>query len=279
MIDIKKALEEATLSLTPSSPSARLDAELLLAYILNVSRVFLYAHSDDKLDNIQHTHFLDLLQQRIQGLPIAYLIGTREFWSLPLRVSHDTLIPRPETELLVELLLNKLVDEPHANILDLGTGTGAVAIALASERPNWTLLAVDKHEATLKIAQENITQLGISNLRVLCSNWFEAIPAQLFNAIVSNPPYLAVNDPHLEQGDVRFEPHDALVSGIDGLDDLNHIIKYSDNWLSPGGWLLLEHGFTQGPAVTSLLESCGYQDVQCWQDWQGHDRISGGRKK
>lgn len=279
MIDIKKALEQATLLLTSSSSSARLDAEVLLGHVLDAPRVFLYAHSDDTLTPLQHENYESLLQKRLSGLPIAYLTGTREFWSLPLKVSNHTLIPRPETELLVDILLHQLVDNPDANVLDLGTGTGAIALALASERPQWTLLAVDKHELTLNIAQENITQLGLSNLRVLCSNWFEAIPAQYFNAIVSNPPYLAVNDPHLDQGDVRFEPRDALVSGLDGLDALNHIIEHAVNWLSPGGWLLLEHGFEQGPAVTAMLEKFGYQNVQCWQDWQGHDRISGGCKK
>lgn len=279
MIDIKTALDHATHRLTSTSPSARLDAELILTHVLNVSRVFLYAHSEDKLATLQQQHYQDLLQKRMAGVPIAYLIGTREFWSLPLRVSNDTLIPRPETEVLVERVLNQFIDVTQANILDLGTGTGAIALALASERPDWTLLAVDKNEPAVKIARENTFQLGLSNLSVLCSNWFEAIPAQQFNAIVSNPPYLAADDPHLGQGDVRFEPRDALISGRDGLDDLNHIIKHSCNWLLPDGWLFLEHGCAQGPAVTSMLEECGYQKVQCWHDWQGHDRVSGGCKK
>lgn len=279
MSDIKSALDQATTLLTSTSPSARLDAELLLAETLNVPRVFFYAHPEQPLTSIQHEHYQQLIAQRLSGTPIAHLIGIREFWSLPLRVSKDTLIPRPETELLVELTLNQLTDLPSATVLDLGTGSGAIALALASERPNWTLLACDKSQAAANIARENATQLGLHNLNVLCSDWFTAIPKQQFNAIVSNPPYIAENDPHLNQGDVRFEPRSALVSGTSGLDDLHYLIQHSQDWLLPGGLLLLEHGFDQGTAVTTLLKQYGYQQVECWQDWQGHDRVSGGRAK
>ena len=277
MSDIRQSLAQATILLTPNSTTARLDAELLLTKILNVSRAFFYTHPEKMLTAPQEQAYQRLLAKRIAGTPIAYLTGTREFWSLPLNVSEATLIPRPETELLVELALTLLTDTSPATLLDLGTGSGAIALALASERPDWQLLACDKSQAAVDAARGNATQLKLDNINVFYSDWFESIPKQSFNAIISNPPYIAEHDPHLKQGDVRFEPSDALVSGSDGLDALNHIIKQSVEWLLPGGLLLLEHGFEQGPAVTNKLKQCGYQQVQCWQDWQGHDRVSGGR--
>lgn len=279
MTDIRKALEHATALLTKTSPSARLDAELLLAKILNVSRAYFYAHPEDMLNTLQLEHYQNLLTKRANGTPIAWLTGTREFWSLELQISEDTLIPRPETELLVELTLSLLGNTASANVLDLGTGTGAIALALATEHPDWQLLACDKNQGAVNTAQANARRLEIHNMNVLCSNWFESIPTQQFDAIVSNPPYIAENDPHLSVGDVRFEPKSALVSGNNGLDALNHIIKHSAEWLLPNGLLLLEHGFDQGVAVTNMLKKYGYQHVRCWQDWQGHDRISGGQCK
>ena len=278
MTDIRHALDQATTLLTSTSPSARLDAELLLAKILNKSRTYFYSHPEAILTMIQQEQYQQIIKQRTAGQPIAYLTGTREFWSLPLKVSQDTLIPRPETELLVELTLTLLPNAP-ATVLDLGTGSGAIACALASERPDWQLLAVDKSQTALHVAYHNATQLGLHNLNVLCSNWFESIPKQLFHVIISNPPYIADNDPHLSQGDVRFEPRDALSSGDQGLDALNHIIEQSPEWLIPGGLLLLEHGFEQGSVVTSMLRKNGFEQVQCWKDWQGHDRVSGGQRK
>ena len=276
---IKTELALATAALTPVSSSARLDSELLLSKIIHQSRTFFYTHPEYTLTALEHHTFQQLLAQRLAGMPIAYLTGTREFWSLPLVVTTDTLIPRPDTERLVELALSLLPETSHANILDLGTGTGAIALALASERPSWTLLACDKSQAAVNTARANATQLGIKNLNVLCSNWFNSIPKQRFDAIVSNPPYIAENDPHLLQGDVRFEPRDALVSGVDGLDALLYIIERSRDWLLPGGFIALEHGFEQGPAVTAALKQFGYQHVKCWQDWQGNDRVSIGQAK
>lgn len=295
MSDIKHALENATTLLANTCESARLDAELLLAHVLSTSRAFLYTHPEAMLSTLQEEQYQQLLAKRATGIPFAYLTGTREFWSLPLSVSKDTLIPRPETELLVELTLSLL---PHncsslhnqdfipnacagvnSTILDLGTGSGAIALALASERPQWQVLACDKSQAALNIARKNARYLNLTNIDFLCSDWFKSIPEQQFDVIVSNPPYIAELDNHLSQGDLRFEPQDALVSGVDGLDALTHIIENSYERLAPEGWLLLEHGFEQGAAVTHMLKQLGYQEVQCWQDWQGHDRVSGGRKK
>ncbi len=276
MTDVKTALTFAIARLTASSSSARLDAEILLAFILDKSRTFLHAHPEAQLNDDQWHAYQRLLDMRHEGTPIAYLTNTREFWSMTLRVNKDTLIPRPETELLVELALSLLGEKPQAIILDLGTGSGAIALALATERPYWQVIAADISQGAVNTARDNATQLGITNLQVYCSNWFDAIHTPQFDAIVSNPPYIAEHDAHLLQGDVRFEPQQALVSGPMGLDALNHIIEHSYAHLLPGGLLLLEHGFDQKQAVLSKLEESGYLNVQCWQDWQGHDRISGG---
>lgn len=276
MIDIKHALNQAIALLNETSPSAQLDAEILLAYTLNTSRTFLYTHPEKTLNPSQYETYQQLIAKRYDGIPIAYLTNSREFWSLPLRVDNDTLIPRPETELLVELTLTLLKDVSPASIVDLGTGSGAIAVALASERPDWQILACDLNQAAVHIASHNVTNLGLTNVHIYHSDWFAAIPSHQFNAIVSNPPYIAKDDPHLEQGDVRFEPKEALISGAEGLDSLNYIIQHSYDRLLPGGVLLLEHGYDQKHAVTSMLKARGYEQVNCWQDWEGNDRVSGG---
>jgi release factor glutamine methyltransferase len=279
MIDIKHALMDAVNQLTKSSPSARLDAELLLGHALHQSRTHLYTHPENTLTASQQQRYDELLSKRLAGAPMAYLTGTREFWSLPLHVNENTLIPRPETEQLIELTLTLLGDKPQASLLDLGTGSGAIACALASERPNWHILACDKSPEALLVARENASQLKLNNIDFVCSDWFESIPYQPVHAIISNPPYLEENDPHLLEGDVRFEPNLALVSGADGLNALRYLIEKSVNWLLPEGLLLLEHGFSQGALVTDHLKQWGYEHVQCWQDVQGHDRVSGGFRK
>ena len=276
MIDIKQALSHAINLLAPTTTSAQLDAEVLLAHTLGTSRTFLYTHPEKKLSPIQKEAYQNLIDQRSEGLPIAYLTGSREFWSLPLRISEDTLIPRPETELLVELSLNLLKNISNALILDAGTGSGAIALALASERPDWQVHACDISQAAVEVARHNAAHLGLSNVHIHNSNWFASVPTKQFHAIISNPPYIAKTDPHLTQGDVRFEPKQALVSGENGLEALTHIVKYGYDRLFAGGLLLLEHGFEQKQAVTSLLSQSDYQQVQCWQDWQKHDRVSGG---
>ena len=276
MTDIKLALKNAITFLRQTSPSEQLDAEVLLAYVLNTSRTFLYTHPEKKLDTAQLKAYEHLVTQRAEGRPIAYLTGCREFWSLPLRVSEDTLIPRPATELLVELALSLLKDLSTASLIDLGTGSGAIALALAVERPTWKIIASDINQGAIDIAQHNMANLGLSNVLCCVSNWFASIPVQQFNAIVSNPPYIAANDPHLKQGDLRFEPENALVSGIDGLKSLTYLIKASYDRLLPGGLLLLEHGFQQREAVANLLNESGYEQIHCWQDGEGHDRVSAG---
>ncbi|ASQ46706.1 peptide chain release factor N(5)-glutamine methyltransferase [Legionella clemsonensis] len=279
MMEIKQALEEAFRQLAQCSDSARLDAEILLAHLLMKNRSYLYAHPEATLTQVQWQTFQRLISKRLEGTPVAYLTGTREFWSLSLKVCEDTLIPRPETELLVELTLILLANKKEAQILDLGTGSGAIALACASEKPQWAITACDCSLGALQTAEENAARLGLSNVYFYHSDWFENISTDtLFDAIIANPPYVAVNDPHLKEGDVRFEPQLALVSGEHGLNALNHIIKHSLARLKPGGLLLLEHGFDQKSAVTSMLKDYGYTEIQCWQDWQGNDRITGGKR-
>lgn len=278
MIDVQQALKKACEHLKKNSPTARLDAEVLLAFILGKSRTFLHTHSEFTLSSFQWENYSRLISNRCEGTPIAYITGTREFWSLPIHVNKDTLIPRPETEQLVELTLALLDKEPHASVLDLGTGSGAIALAIASERPNWDILASDVSQGAVNMTLNNAARLELKNIHVLCSDWFESIPSQPFHAIISNPPYIAELDAHLTQGDIRFEPRHALISGVNGLDALTHIIKQSYDRLLPGGFLLLEHGFDQMQPVKTLLIQYGYQNIRCWQDLQGKDRICGGWK-
>lgn len=276
MIDIKLALIQAIDMLNQISNSARIDAELLLCHTLKRTRTYLYSHPEIKLSDVELTTYRQLITKRAQGIPIAYLTQTREFWSLPLKVTQDTLIPRPETEQLVELTLQNLANKSHATILELGTGSGAISLALAYEKPNWTIIATDKSIAALDIARQNATKLNLTNIQFLCSDWFDCIPTIRFDAIISNPPYIAEHDPHLQQDSLPFEPQQALTSGIDGLDALRLIIKQSHASLQPGGFLFLEHGYDQKNAVIHLFEQQQYKNIQCWQDYQGHDRISGG---
>lgn len=259
------------------SPTAQLDAELLLAFVLDKPRSYLYTWPEKTLTTAQLNSFAALLERRKRGEPVAYLLGRQGFWTLDLAVAAHTLIPRADTELLVETVLQLADASAALNILDLGTGSGALALAVASERQCWQVTGVDRIEAAVALAQDNQQQLGLSNVRFLRSDWFSAVAHQRYDLILSNPPYIAANDPHLQQGDVRFEPLSALVSGADGLDDIRLIIAQAPEYLTANGWLLLEHGFDQAAAVRELLHLSGFTEVSSQRDLGGHERISLGR--
>ncbi|MEY4590634.1 MAG: hypothetical protein RL497_2710 [Pseudomonadota bacterium] len=257
-----------------NSDTPRLDVELLLCHCLAKPRSYLRAWPERALSPQQHTQFNQLLARRLGGEPMAYILGEREFWSLALKVSPATLIPRPETELLVETAL-ELGPITPCRVLDLGTGTGAIALALASERPQWQLTATDYSPQAISLARQNSLLLGLP-LEVLESNWFSAVTGP-FALILSNPPYISADDPHLEQGDVRFEPASALVAEQNGLQDLFTIIQNAPNYLLPGGWLLLEHGWQQAETVLTKLTQRGFEQAHCKADLNGHPRVSLGR--
>ena len=259
------------------SDSATADVELLLCHCLRRERSYLRAWPEAEVTPLVEQQFQQLMTRREQGEPIAYLIGERGFWTLDLQVSPATLIPRPETELLVEKTLELLQGFDRARVLDLGTGTGAIALALASEKPRWQLLASDVSAAAVALAETNRQQLQLHNVELKQSNWFEQIAAERFTAIVSNPPYIDPDDPHLQQGDVRFEPRSALVADHHGMAAIETIISQGSRYLEQGGWLLFEHGFEQGPAVQGLLAAAGYQQLFTEQDLAGLDRVTGGQ--
>lgn len=278
MINIRQALDKATQLLIDKRNETRIEAEILLAFILKKNRAYLFAYPEELLSDEQQENYFNLVKQRLQGIPIAYITQTREFWSLALKVSPDTLIPRHETELLVELVLELVPNQPHLSVLDLGTGSGAIALAIAKERPTWHVDASDYCLKALTIARENAKNHGLSNIHFYHSDWFSAIPQKQYDLIVSNPPYIDENDPHLTEGDVRFEPQTALVSQDKGLSDLRHLMTLAPHYLAPKGLLLFEHGYDQKYSVRAILNELGYEDVRCWQDILGHDRVSGGRR-
>lgn len=259
-----------------ASDEARLEAELLLAHALDRPRSWFYAHSGDMLEARDSQAFEELLRRRDRGEPVAQITGRRGFWSLELQVTPDTLIPRPETELLVELTLERLPRTEPRLVLDMGTGTGAVALAIASERPLAEVTATDASEAALAVARDNAAESGLP-LTLLLSDWYAAIPGGRFDVIVSNPPYIPEADPHLRQGDLRFEPVSALVSGIDGLDAIREITRGAREHLSPGGWLLVEHGHDQGSAVRALFLAAGLASVATERDLEQRERVTLGR--
>ncbi|WFC61370.1 peptide chain release factor N(5)-glutamine methyltransferase [Pseudomonas sp. REST10] len=273
MSTIESLLNTAEL---PDSPTPRLDAELLLAAALGKPRSYLRTWPERELAADQLGLFRSHLQRRRQGEPVAYILGHQGFWSLDLEVAPHTLIPRPDTELLVESALALLPATPLA-ALDLGTGTGAIALALASERPGWQVTGVDRVEDAVALAERNRQRLQLDNVRFLHSHWFSALAGQRFGLILSNPPYIRADDRHLDQGDVRFEPSSALVAGADGLDDIRAIIQAAPQYLLAGGWLLLEHGFDQAEAVRELLATAGFSEAHSRRDLGGHERISLGR--
>ena len=260
----------------PGSDTAQLDVELLLAAALGKPRSYLRTWPERELSSEQLQIFKAAVERRLQGEPVAYILGQQGFWSLDLEVAPHTLIPRPDTELLVETALELLPHNPIA-ALDLGTGTGAIALALATERPGWTVIGVDRVPEAVELAERNRLRLKLSNAGLRHSHWFSAVADQRFTLIVSNPPYIRADDHHLNEGDVRFEPASALVSGQDGLDDIRLIIQHAPAHLMPGGWLLLEHGFDQAAAVRELLAAQGFNAIESRRDLGGHERISLGR--
>ena len=256
-----------------------MEARLLLQQVLGVNRAWLIAHANDALQTSRDAEFQALLTRRLAGEPIAYLIRQREFYGLTLRVSPATLIPRPDSETLVDAALEKI---PHPStkpiaVLDLGTGSGAIALAIAHNRPQANVLAVDASDAALSVAQDNARELTLNNVQFALSNWYAKLAEQRFDVIVSNPPYIAQNDPHLSQGDLRFEPLSALAAGLDGLDDIRQITEQGLIHLKPQGWLMLEHGFDQGAAVRELMAQAGLVDITSKQDLGGNERVTLGK--
>lgn len=263
---------QATLGLEPST--ARIEIQCLLQSALQVDRAYLFAHADEAPDATHVAVYRAMLQRRLQGEPIAYILGKREFYGLDLKVTPATLIPRPDTELLVELALQRIPMQAPCAVLDLGTGSGAIALSIAHARPAACVLAVDASAAALQVARDNRLTLDVRNVELRQSDWFLALNEMRFDVIVSNPPYIRAADEHLSQGDVRFEPLSALASGEDGLQDIRHICARAGQHLSPGGHLLLEHGYDQAGAVREIMRAAGFADVMSEKDLSGIERVT-----
>jgi len=270
---IEQILKRAEQKLSSCSDSPRLDAEILLASLLKKNRSYFMAFPEVVPSKAEQEQFETLLSQRLQGHPIAHIIGTREFWSLDLNVNQHTLIPRPDTEILIEYILHNFAQE-NLKVADMGTGSGAIALALASEKPNWQISATDRSPEALETARGNATKLGLQNISFSQGNWFEALEANDLDLLISNPPYIPANDPHLTQGDVRFEPDTALISGEDGLDDIRYLIKHAVVYLKQDGWLILEHGYDQKQSVKDLFIAAGYRQITQKDDYAGNPRMT-----
>lgn len=270
---IAQALQQTQLDI------AATDARMLLQRVLNVSYAHLIAHPGQELAPEQAQQFYSLASRRAAGEPVAYLVGEREFYSLSFKVTPAVLIPRPETELLVDLALERISIDRPCKVLDLGTGSGAVAITIAKHRPLASITAVDSSAAAMVIARMNAEHLVATNVRMLAGDWFSGVAGEEFDLIVSNPPYVADGDPHLEQGDLRFEPHTALAAGSDGLDCIRCIITSAMVHLSAGGWLLLEHGYDQAAACRQLLNKAWFCEAFSHPDLAGTMRVSGGKRQ
>ncbi|MFT5720922.1 MAG: release factor glutamine methyltransferase [Motiliproteus sp.] len=254
------------------SETASLDLQLLLESVLDRPRSYLYTWPERLLTDVQQRRFEALWQRRKNGEPIAYILGFRDFWTLTLEVDGSTLIPRPESERLVELALDAL-PEGSQRIADLGTGTGAIALALASERPCWQVVAVEYSTAAARLAERNRARLELANVEILTGSWCQPLAGH-FDLILSNPPYIDPTDPHLQQGDVRFEPRSALVAAERGLADIRLIVEQACSRLKPAGWLMLEHGYDQGEAVREILGVAGYRQIQTYKDLNHQDRVT-----
>ena len=272
-----RLINNAAQLLYPNSDTPRIDAEVLMQHVTEKPLAWLVSHADSLASTDHMREYHELVAKRYKGQPIAYITGVKEFWSLKLKVTPDVLIPRPDTETLVEQALILLKNKKFPKELDLGTGSGAIALAIAKERPDARVLAVDSSAAALDIARENAASVGVRNVRFQQSNWLHDIDIHNFALIASNPPYVEANDPHLSQGDLRFEPSQALIGGGDGLDDLRRITMGSLNYLKPGGTLLVEHGFNQADAVRELFQTAAYQKIEHFRDLHGLTRCTLGR--
>lgn len=275
---ISSALRWAIERLALVHDTARLDAEVLLAFALGRSRAYLHAWPERDLTPETRSHFCNLVERRCAGEPIAYITGRREFWSLDLAVTRDTLIPRPETELLVELALQIMTEGRPMRVADIGTGTGAIALAIAGERPQSTVVASDISAAALQVARGNALRLGISNVEFRQGDLCGPLREEVFDIIVSNPPYVENDDPHLTRGDVRFEPISALAAGPGGVDVINRLAPCARDHLAEGGWLLIEHGYDQAQEIRRLLSHYGYNEIISRRDGTGHERTISARR-
>ena len=277
MTTIKQALSEARNKLQTSSPSPAVDASTMLCHVLDCSPSHLIAWPDKELSQQQAVQFSDMLQQRNAGAPVAYITGKREFWSLPFKVTPDVLIPRPETETLVEFVLERFSDKTALSVADLGTGSGAIACALAVEHPRWNIIATDTSQKALNIAQFNASAHNLENIHFLHGQWFEPLATLDFDLIISNPPYVAIDDPHLIEGDVRFEPAAALISGEQGTDAIALLTRQAGNYLRTDGWLVVEHGYDQQQAVYNCFKHGDFEDIIQLTDLAGQPRVTAGR--
>lgn len=272
---IGETLMVAQAQLAPTSDSPRLDAELVLSHVTGYSRSQILMHLRDPLASKEQSAFESLIARRARGEPVAYLTGDKGFWTLNLKVTPAVLVPRPETELLVEWALEHLKQQPTARVADLGTGSGAIALALASECPQTTITATDFSAGALAVAEENAEAMQLTNLRFLQGSWFEPLQGEVFDLIVSNPPYIARDDVHLHA--LQHEPMMALTDGADGLQAIREIIAGASAYLKPQGWLLLEHGYDQGEAVRKIFTLHGYMNIETRRDLAGHERATGAR--
>jgi len=270
---IQTALRVAERKLFPFHETARIDAEVLLAHGINRTRAYLHTWPEYMLSSEQLHHFMSLVQRRAAGEPVAYLTGIREFWSLPLTVTRATLVPRPETEVLVEQALHRISTATSSHIADLGTGCGAIALAIATERPASRVVATDIDTQALNVAHQNAEQLDIPNVEFRQGTWFSPIMGERFHVITSNPPYIGKNDPHVSRGDVRYEPRCALIAGHDGLEAITIIVSGAKAHLFKQGWLIVEHGHDQQGSVIKLFAAHGYENIQGISDYTGHGRI------
>ena len=275
MTTVTELLQKAEQSIN-CSDSARLDAEILFCDVMQFNRSRIYSHPEQIVPDDKSALFQSLIAQRQQGHPIAHLTGKKEFWSLQLAINEDTLIPRPETELLVETALQLVPDDTTFNILDLGTGSGAIAIAIASERPNCKIVATDINTNALTIAKKNAETHQLKNIQFYLSNWYQNIPSQEFDLIVSNPPYIKEDDEHLSQGDIRFEPELALVAGTDGMQAINIILENAKQYLASDAYLLIEHGYDQRSLVEEAFLKHDFKQLKSFQDLSGQDRTTMG---